>query len=75
MVPCTGLSQFLNFSSIFHKAKFHSKSEAKKEPTPFLLGVLSGLFPIPWSVPLKLKQHWKIPYKYQLPCHLGHGYY
>ena len=56
MVPCTGLSQFLNFSSIFHKAKFLSKSEAQSRLLLFCWVVLSGLFPIPWSAPLIVKQ-------------------
>ena len=57
MVPCTGLSQFLNFSSIFHKAEFLTKSEAQSRLLLFYWVVLSGLFPIPWSAPLTVKQH------------------
>lgn len=75
MVPCIGLSQFLNFSSIFHKAKFLAKSAAQSRLTPFLLPGAFRLIPnSPECIP-NMKAALRIPEKYQFPCHSGHCYY
>lgn len=73
MVPWTGLSWFLNLNSIFHKAKFLTKSKATRRL--FLLGCVFRYISDSLEFTTKIKQHWKIPCKYQLSCHLGHCYH